>query len=102
MSALTDRQCSLIADLCRRYRVERLELFGSATGEDFDPESSDFDFLVDFLPLERGTRADTYFGLLEDLQELLERPVDLVMTTAIRNPYFLEAVEAQREVLYAA
>ena len=102
MSALTERQCALIADLCRRYRVKRLESFGSATGEDFDPEASDFDFLVEFLPLEPGTRADTYFGLLEDMQELVGRPVDLVMTTAIRNPYFLEAVAAQREVLYAA
>lgn len=65
MSALTDRQSALIADLCRRYRVARLELFGSATRKDFDPECSDYDFLVEFLPLEPGKNFDTYFGLLE-------------------------------------
>jgi hypothetical protein len=59
------------------------------------------DFLVEFHPIEPGGRADAYFGLLEDLQAILSRPVDLVMTRAIRNRYFLEAIESTREVLYA-
>jgi len=92
-----------LAELCTRYRVRRLELFGSATREaGFDDATSDLDFLVEFEPLERGEHADAYFGLLEGLQELFGRPVDLVMTGAITNPYFLEAIAAQREVLYAA
>ena len=43
-----------LQELCQRFRVERLELFGSATRDDFDPDRSDFDFLVEFLPLQPG------------------------------------------------
>ncbi len=93
---------SEIAELCRRYRVRRLELFGSAAGESFDPQRSDADFLVEFEPLADGEHADTYFGLRESLESLLSRPVDLVMTKAIRNPYFLQAIEPTRTLLYAA
>jgi predicted nucleotidyltransferase len=91
-----------IAELCRRYRVRRLELFGSAVTDRFDPQRSDVDFLVEFEPLAEGEHADAYFGLRESLEKLLSRPVDLVMMRAIRNPYFLEAIESTRTLLYAA
>ena len=92
-----------VCDLCRRHYVRRLYLFGSARREDdFREDDSDVDLYVEFLPLEPGKRADSYFGLLEDLQRLFKRPVDLVMSTAARNPYFRQAVEADREMLYAA
>lgn len=91
-----------IADLCRRYRVQRLELFGSAAGDRFDAAHSDVDFLVEFGPLADGEHADAYFGLLESLKSLFARPVDLVMARAIRNRYFLEAIESTRTLLYAA
>jgi len=89
--------------VCDHYRVRRLEVFGSAaTHDDFRSEDSDLDFLVEFLPLEPGTHADAYFGLLAALEDLFERPIDLVMTRAIKNPYFLESVNQTRTVLYAA
>jgi predicted nucleotidyltransferase len=91
-----------ITDLCRRYRVRQLELFGSAASDHFDPAHSDVDFLVEFETLADGEHADAYFGLLESLKSLLGRPVDLVMTRAIRNKYFLEAIEPTRTLVYAA
>jgi uncharacterized protein len=91
-----------IAELCRQHRVRRLELFGSAVGENFNPQRSDADFLVEFEPLADGEHADAYFGLRESLERLLGRPIDLVMTRAIRNRYFLQAIEPTRTVLYAA
>jgi predicted nucleotidyltransferase len=91
-----------IADICRRYRVRRLELFGSATGDRFDSEYSDVDLLVEFEPLPDGQHADAYFGLLESLESLFCRHVDLVMVRAIRNRYFLQAIEPTRMILYAA
>ena len=103
MVPLIEQHHADIARVCQRYRVRRLELFGSATrARSFDPEKSDLDFLVEFLPLGEGEHGDAYFGLLEALQTLLGRPVDLVMTRAIRNPYFRQAVGASREVVYAA
>ena len=91
-----------IEQLCQRHCVARLEIFGSATGEAFDPQRSDFDFLVEFGALGTGQRANAYFGLLEDLEALLNRHVDLVMTRAIRNRYFLESIQPTRKLLYAA
>ena len=91
-----------IAALCRRHHVLSLEVFGSAATGAFDPGSSDFDFLVDFHPLSPGEVAEAYFSLLEALQALLGRSVDLVMIRAVANPYFLKAIEGSREVLYAA
>jgi predicted nucleotidyltransferase len=79
-----------------------LELFGSAVGDDFDPQRSDVDFLVEFESLAEGQHADAYFGLRESLGSLFSRPVDLVMVRAIRNPYFLEAIEPTRTLLNAA
>lgn len=46
--------------------------------------------------------ADRYFGLLEGLEQLFGRPVDLVVASAIRNPYFRESVERTKALLYAA
>ena len=102
MNALVQAKQDELAALCRRFGARRLELFGSATGEHFDPEASDLDFLVEFDPSGPGGPADRYFGLLEALEVLYGRPVDLVDLSAIRNPYFLEAIEPSRTVLHAA
>lgn len=88
--------------LCARFGVRRLELFGSAAGGGFDPASSDIDFLVELKPTSRGELVDRYFGLLEALEELFGRPIDLVMTGAIKNSFFLQGIESSRTLLYAA
>lgn len=88
--------------VCRRHHVRRIELFGSATESNFDPAKSDLDFLVTFEELDPNSYADTYFGLLEDLQKLFQRPVDLVMESSIQNPYFRQSVDATRTLVYAA
>jgi uncharacterized protein len=103
MITLIEEHRGPLVGLCQRYRVQRLELFGSAATVDaFDPQTSDLDFLVEFQPLRPGEHADAYFGLLEELETLFRRPVDLVMTRAIKNRYFLERVNQSRTVLYAA
>ena len=91
-----------IATLCRRFHVRRLDLFGSAATGSFDPASSDVDFLVELEDLPPGDYADAYFGLLAALEALLGRPVDLVMSSAVRNPYLLRSIAATRRGLYAA
>ena len=99
---LVQEQMDAIRQLCRRHHVARLELFGSAASGSFDSAHSDLDFLVDFERLRPSDRADAYFGLLESLQDLFQRGVDLVEVQAITNPYFRQTVEAARTVLYAA
>jgi predicted nucleotidyltransferase len=102
VSPSIDKHRAELGGLCRRYRVLSLSLFGSATRDDFDPERSDYDFLVEFEALPPGQYADAYFGLLESLVRLMGRPVDLVVASAIKNPYFRQSVEQTRALLYAA
>ncbi|MFN0070801.1 MAG: nucleotidyltransferase family protein [Chloroflexota bacterium] len=91
-----------IADICQRYHVLRLELFGSAATDLFNPELSDVDFWVRFLPLEGRAYPDAYFGLLRELENLLSRPVDLLSNPVIRNPYLRESIEQSRLLIYAS
>jgi predicted nucleotidyltransferase len=91
-----------LADLCRQYGVRRLDLFGSvSTGTD-TPSQSDLDFLVEFKAPSSATYADNYFGFKEGLDRLFGRPVDLVVASAIKNPYFRESVERAKQSVYAA
>lgn len=103
MHQLIDQRRAEIARLCRRYGVRRLEVFGSAArGADFDPATSNADFLVDF---EQGTGLsplEQYFGLAEALRRLLGRPVDLIEPRAVRNPHILAGINQVREIAYAS
>ncbi len=102
MNSLLTQNRVQLEGLCRRYGVRRLELFGSAvTGQD-QPGQSDFDFLVEFESFPDGAYADAYFGFLEALEALFGRGVDLVVASAIRNPYFRQSVERTKTLLYAA
>ena len=89
-----------IAELCERHGVAHLELFGSATGADFNTESSDFDFLVELDDQATGSRARRWTELADGLEKLLGRHVDLVNPRYIHNPYFLQAVNNSRTVIY--
>ncbi len=101
MASVLDAHLADIPQLCRRYGVSRLELFGSATSDASDPQRSDLDFLVEFDADSSGL-FDRYFGLKESLEALYGRPVDLVTAGSMRNPYFVEAVNRSRQLVHAA
>jgi hypothetical protein len=103
MVATIKENLDAVIGLCGKYKVQTLEIFGSAMDERrFDESGSDLDFLVEFLPMEPTAHARSYFSLLEELKELFKRSIDLVESKAIKNPYFLEAVNKEREQIYAA
>ena len=91
-----------LENICARFNVRRLELFGSGSQGSFDLSKSDLDFLVEFKPMTPAEHADCYFGLLEQLQDLFKRRIDLVELESVHNPYFLEALEKSRSLVYAA
>lgn len=88
--------------LCLRYGVQRLDLFGSAASGTYHQGGSDLDFVVEFGPTALASYAEAYFGLLEALEQLFGTSVDLVVESAIRNPYFLQSVEQTRTPIYEA
>ena len=102
VQAIIESKNAELAELCRRFHVRRLDLFGSATGEAFDPSRSDVDLLVEFEPGGVMKALDQYFGLKEALEALFDRPVDLVEASAVKNPYIWKSIEESRESLYAA
>ena len=89
-----------LSNLCVIYGVKRLELFGSGSRSDFDLQDSDLDFLIEFEESHTMGAFDRYFGLKENLEELFQRPVDLVEVKAITNPYFRQAVEQDKVLVY--
>ncbi len=90
-----------IATICQRYRISRLEMFGSAArGEDFDPVSSDADFLDEFAS-DAPPNLSSFFGAKADLEELLGHGVDLIEPGAVRNPYVLAIINHNRQAVYA-
>lgn len=89
-----------IAALCQHAHARRLELFGSAVRDDFDAVSSDLDFLVEFDELPPTQYSEAFFGLKQGLEQLFARPVDLVVERAIRNPFFKQRVNAERQTVY--
>jgi uncharacterized protein len=88
-----------LADLCRRYQVSELSLFGSAARGEMRPES-DIDMLVEFLPDSSVDLVD-FAGLMIDLSDLLGRKVDLVSKRGLK-PLIRSSVLQEARLLYAA
>lgn len=101
MISLVEQNRPALAELCQRFEVRRLYLFGSATNTQFDSKRSDLDFLVE-LSERRPTKnyADRYLGLAEALERLFGRRVDLLTEQSIRNPFLRHEVQATRQLLY--
>lgn len=98
MDAMTTTET--LSTLAERYQVARLELFGSAARRNARP--GDHDFLVTFKPLDPLEHGRMYFGLLRSLEQALGHDVDLIELEAVSNPYFLRAIEDERQLIYAA
>lgn len=88
--------------LCRELSISELCVFGSAIRADFDPQKSDLDFLVGFENPEAPGISDRYFALAEGLEQIFQRPVDLVTRQSIKNSIFRETVNSTSQPLYAA
>ena len=91
-----------IAAVCREHEVARLLVFGSVLRDDFDPETSDIDFLVEFKPgINKGWLSE-YTDLKHAMEGLFGRKVDVVRERGVINPYILATVEREKVLLYAA
>lgn len=99
---LIDRNISKILELCRRYKVKTLYVFGSILTSRFN-RNSDVDLLVRFrkeeIPLLEY--ADNFFDFQTALESLFNRKVDLVCEDAIKNSYFRQDVDSKKQLIYS-
>ena len=88
-----------IIKLCETHKVKSLYAFGSVLTDNFNSDS-DIDLIVDFANIEVEEYADNYYDLKFSLQDILKRPIDLLEEKAIKNPYFKQSINLQRQLVY--
>lgn len=88
-----------IEKLCREHKVKSLYAFGSVLTENFT-EQSDIDLIVDFANMDVKDYADNYFDFKFSLQDILQKPIDLLEDKAIKNPYFRQSINQNRQLIY--
>ncbi len=102
MIDLVKSNINKLRKISSKHSVAELYLFGSAASGSFN-DVSDLDFAVVFKeslgPIEHG---DAYFGLLDDLEKLFSKPIDLISYRALKNPIFIEQLNNSKITLYAA
>lgn len=81
------------------HKVKSLYAFGSVLKDNFNKES-DIDLIVDFSNIAVEDYADNYFDFKFSLQDILKRPIDLLEEKAIKNPYFRQLLNQQRQLVY--
>jgi len=101
MATVIEQYHNEVAALCRRAGVRRLDAFGSVVRADFNPATSDLDFLVELDDMPPADYAQAYFSLKEGLEILFGLPVDLVTGSSLSNPYFRDRIAAERQNVYA-
>ena len=99
MNAILRDNTDKISELCSKYSVKHLFAFGSVLNKNFNSES-DIDFLIDFKNVALLDYFDNYMDLKEEMELLLDRPVDLVEETAIKNPIFKKIVDDSKVKIY--
>lgn len=97
---LIEKNSTAIIALCKTHHVAKLFAFGSVLRTDFNA-ASDVDFIVYFdTSTIRDGYVNNYFHFRQSLEQLLERPVDLLEGKAIKNPYFKQTVDATKHLIY--
>ena len=102
MNSIVTNKILQLKELCMKYHVATMYLFGSAATGSFN-DGSDIDFLISFrndISLEEY--ADNYFDLLFELEDIFGRKIDLVTEKTLSNPYFIRSVEQTKKLIYAA
>jgi predicted nucleotidyltransferase len=89
-----------ISNLCRQNDVKTLYAFGSVLTDKFN-EKSDVDLIVNIDSSNPLDYADKYFNLKFAMQDLLNRPVDLLEEKAVKNPYLRREIDNTKKIIYA-
>jgi predicted nucleotidyltransferase len=96
---IVEQHIKTVSELCKQHKVLNMYLFGSVLTEKFSPDS-DIDFLVNFGQVGLSSYFDNYMGFKSKLEQLFERPVDLVEEKTIKNPILRRSIERNKKLIY--
>jgi len=100
MQPLIQEKLPLLHENFAKNTVYRAWIFGSAAGNAFNAES-DVDILIEFEKgLELVEQGEKWWTLYEALQKALNRRVDLLTMKSLKNPFFIEEIEATKKLIY--
>ena len=88
-----------IRQLCNEHDVQSLFAFGSVISNKLKPES-DIDLIVDIYSKDPVDYSDNYFALKFQLEDILERPVDLLEAKALKNPFLRKEIDNTKVLIY--
>jgi predicted nucleotidyltransferase len=89
-----------LTQLCVQNKVKSLYVFGSVLTNHFNNDS-DIDLIVDIDATNPLEYADCYFNLKFALQDLLNRPIDLLENKTIKNTYLRQEIDNSKQLIYA-
>jgi predicted nucleotidyltransferase len=89
-----------IETFCQKWKVAEMSLFGSVLSKDFSSDS-DIDVLVSF-KADAGWGLFDFVDMLDELEGIFGRKVDMVEKEALRNPFRKQRILGNKEVVYAA
>ena len=91
-----------LAELCKRWKIVELSLFGSVLRDDFGPES-DVDVMIALANDATLDYFEDWLKLQDELSELFDhRQIDLVERNRIVNPFMRHSILTTRKEIYAA
>ena len=96
-----DQYTATIRKLCENHKVRNLYVFGSVITERF-AENSDIDFVVDFDTNDPLDYADKYFSFKFSLEDLLDRPIDLLEQRGLKNKFIIQSINNTKKLIYEA
>ncbi len=99
MNKVVEERLPDLIGICQHNGIRRLELFGSGARNDFDPATSDLDFLAIFEDSSRPGISQSYLNARHEFEQLFGRKVDLLTLDSLTNPFLVDAVERDRVVL---
>lgn len=99
MDQIISTHINQISSLCEKHKVKFLYVFGSVLTTEFNDES-DIDFIVDFFPQDVLEYADNYYELKFALEKVLEREIHLFEAKTIKNPYFKQVIDKNKQLVY--
>ena len=96
---IVERNIATVSDLCKQHKVKNMYLFGSILTNKFSPES-DIDLLVNFGDVNLYHYFDNYMELKDGLEQLFNRPVDLLEEQTVKNPVLRRSIEQNKKLIY--